>query len=259
MADYTKDPYHLRCYKDLKAFFEENSNTVFFTRQIELLFEQEYFHWVTNNVIHDLVSNGTIITKTVPLNFGGSIKLYWHKKLRYYTRGVKRVTELVNTYSDPKITISLGDHCELLVAEAFGRNGFQIVGTEANEYKGVKWNETNHDLDYIMERDGVAYGIEIKNTLSYMSAKEFNLKMSMCEKFRIRPLFINRFFPRTWAMTLVKSGGYAFFMKYQLYPRALQDLVYTLKSELNLPVDCPRRIEQGTMDRLLKWHTKMRE
>ena len=32
----------------LLAHFEDNPETVFYSRQLEVLYEREYFHWVTN-------------------------------------------------------------------------------------------------------------------------------------------------------------------------------------------------------------------
>ena len=34
----------------LLAHFEDNPESVFYSRQLEVIFEREYFHWVTNRV-----------------------------------------------------------------------------------------------------------------------------------------------------------------------------------------------------------------
>jgi hypothetical protein len=39
---------------------------------------------------------------------------------------------------------------------------------EANSYRERRWDTTKHNLDLIFERDGRAYGIEVKNTLGYV-------------------------------------------------------------------------------------------
>ncbi len=39
-------------------FFAERKDEVFFSRQIEVLHEDDFFHWVTNRAIRDLVSRG---------------------------------------------------------------------------------------------------------------------------------------------------------------------------------------------------------
>jgi hypothetical protein len=36
-----------------------------------------------------------------------------------------------------------------------------LIGEEANSYGGKMWH-TKHDLDFIFERDGAAYSVEVK-------------------------------------------------------------------------------------------------
>ena len=43
-----------------------------------------------------------------------------------------------------------------------------MVARHANEFEGRSWVTTGHNLDFIFRRDGVAYGVEVKNTLGYM-------------------------------------------------------------------------------------------
>jgi hypothetical protein len=45
------------------AHFEDNPDNVFYSRQIEILFEHEYFHWVTNRALRRLVEEGRIRTE----------------------------------------------------------------------------------------------------------------------------------------------------------------------------------------------------
>jgi hypothetical protein len=43
-----KDSQQERARARLLAYFEDNPTSVFYSRQLEVLFEREYFHWVTN-------------------------------------------------------------------------------------------------------------------------------------------------------------------------------------------------------------------
>lgn len=255
--DYNKDPIYLSCLHDVKEFFLKNPDGVYYSRQIEVQFEQTYFHWITNRALRELADSETLKSLTCKLSFGGIVKLYFHKSNRYYKRGVKRVIELVEAYSHSDVTRSVGDTGELLVVEAFCRNGFNLLGTEINSHNKITWEDTGHDLDFLFERDGQYYGVEVKNTLSYMEKKEFNIKVAMCRHLNLRPLFINRFFPASWTKVLQIAGGYALTMKYQLYPRGFKSLVEDIQTDLGLPVDCPARIKQGTIDRVLNWHKKL--
>jgi hypothetical protein len=141
-----------------------------------------------------------------------------------------------------------------LILEGFASIEFVMKGREANEYGGLSWTESDHDLDFIFERDGKAYGMEVKNTLGYMDRMEFDIKIRLCRHLGIRPVFAARMLPRSWINDLINEGGFALIIKYQLYPWAHRELARKVRTELNLPVDAPRRLSDGTMARFLRWH-----
>jgi hypothetical protein len=58
----------------LLAHFEDNPESVFYSRQLEVLYEREYFHWVTNRALRRLVEEGRVHTETKQLRTGSEIK-----------------------------------------------------------------------------------------------------------------------------------------------------------------------------------------
>lgn len=126
-------------------------------------------------------------------------------------------------------------------------------GRNTRRYMGREWTESEHDLDFIFERDGRAYGVEVKNTLRYMD-REFKTKIRLCQSLGIAPLVAARMLPKSWIHELIELGGFALILKYQLYPWAHRDLARRVRMELGLPVDAPRALEDGTMARFLRWH-----
>jgi len=188
------------------------------------------------------------------LNAGGTIKLLWHRKFRYYKREATKLVELVNEYSAPNIGAALGLQGEALILEGFASIEFVMKGRDKNKYGAREWIESDHDLDFIFERDGRAYGIEVKNTLGYMDRIEFETKIRLCRHLDIRPVFAARMLPRSWINDLINADGFALIIKYQLYPWAHRDLARNVRTELGLPVDAPRRLMGGTMARFLRWH-----
>jgi hypothetical protein len=116
-----------------------------------------------------------------------------------------------------------------------------------NSYNDITWTNTNHDLDFVFEKEGIAYGIEVKNTLGYMDVKEFVTKIRVSLHLGLKPVFAVRSLPRTWAEALIQAGGYAMIMQYQFYPWNHMQLASEIREKLLLPVDTPRRIEDGTM------------
>jgi hypothetical protein len=60
-----KDTEEDRARARLLAYFEDNPDQVFYSRQLEVLFEREYFHWVTNRALRRLVDRGGPMSATM--------------------------------------------------------------------------------------------------------------------------------------------------------------------------------------------------
>jgi hypothetical protein len=163
---------------------------------------------------------------------------------------------LVEEYADPNIGGVVGLHGEFMVLEGFARCEFVMRGRNTREFGGRSWTLTGHNLDFIFERDGLAYGVEVKNTLGYMDYDEFHTKVEICQFLGLRPVFAARMLPKTWINELVLAGGYGLILKYQLYPWSHKELAKRVARELGLPVDAPRALAEGTMQRFLGWHRK---
>ncbi len=250
------DEYEVAAKEKLRKFFEEKEPAVYFANQLAVQHEGVYFHWITHRAITELVGEGVLKTETRKLATGSDIKLVWPKRHRYYRRDARRVVNLVNEYGSPNMCASIGLHGEQMILAAFARRQFVMTGHNTRKYGNLEWEETQHNLDFIFDRDGAAYGLEVKNTLSYMDEKEFDVKIRLCEHLGIRPVFAVRMLPKTWMKKLIDRGGYGMILKYQLYPWTHVELARRVARELGLPVDAPRALADGTMDRFLKWHAK---
>ncbi|MBJ9756644.1 hypothetical protein [Burkholderia cepacia] len=237
----------------LLAHFVDHPEQVFYSRQLEVLFEREYFHWVTNRAVRGLIAEGFLGMEARRLSIGSEIKLVWNKKFRFYKRAANDVFELVDRYTSSATDGTLGMQGEHLVLAAFARRQFLLLSEESRSYKGVEWTETGHDLDFIFEKGGMGYGVEVKNTLGYLDVSEFVTKIRMARHIGVRPVFAVRALPKTWAEVLIRAGGYAMIMGFQFYPWTHKDLADSIREKLLLPVDTPKRIEVGTMLRFERW------
>lgn len=130
------DQHELRAVAVLREFFNEHSDRVFTSRQVEVLHEREFFHWVSNRAVRDLVDEGLVKAEWRKLEFGGSVKLHWHRANRYPRRALAELVALVEEYSAPNIGGALGLHGEHMVLEGFAREEFVMRGREAREYNG---------------------------------------------------------------------------------------------------------------------------
>ena len=111
-----------------------------------------------------------------------------------------------------------------------------------------------HDLDFIFEKEGEAYGVEVKNTLGYMDYRELDAKIALSLDIGVRPVFAARMLPKSWVHEVQAAGGFSLILKCQLYPPTHRDLARRVRDELDLPVDTPRALADGTMGRFERWH-----
>jgi hypothetical protein len=107
-----KDPKDAQALAVVGKLIRAHPDKVFFSRQIEVQNEGEFFHWVTNRAIRDL--EGSLIQSEMrPLKTGGTIKVLWNKSYRYYKRDASELVKLVEEYAGPNIGAALGRHGEL--------------------------------------------------------------------------------------------------------------------------------------------------
>ena len=233
----------------LIQFFKEHRGQVFFSRQLEVRYERDYFHWITNRALRDLEAMGLVRSEWRTLRSGGKLKLLWHRSYRFYRRSAARVISLVEEYADPNIGASLGLQGEMLVLEGFARLAFVMRGRDVQAYGWRQWQESGQDQRgfNLFERDGIMYSVEVGNTLGYMDYEEFQTKIRLCQFLGVRPVFAVRMLPRTWIRELIAVGGFALVLRYQLYPWTHRELARRVARELGLPVDAPRLLADGTM------------
>jgi hypothetical protein len=203
---------------ELRRFFARNPEKVFYQRQLQVIFERTFFHWITARALAELAEEKSIASDVLPFAPTGSITIYRATTHRYWKRQAEEIKRIVARFSDDSFTQALGNHGELMFEAALPTADFIPKGKKVRSYKGKEWTETRHDLDRIFERDGIAYGAEVKNTLGYISREELRVKIRMCAHLGIRPLFIVRMAPKSYIHEVHQAGGYTLVFKYHLYP-----------------------------------------
>jgi len=221
-----------------------------------VIFEDDYFHWVTSRALSELAAEGHVAVEREVLPGTGNITFYHATAHRYWRRQAQEVIALVSRFSDPAFTAGLGAQGELMFDAALASVGFLPTARKVRAYAGKAWITTEHDLDRVFERDGVAYGAEIKNTLKYIPRDELTVKLRMCKHLGLRPLFIVRMAAKSYINEVRLENGFTLVFKFQLYPFGQKAFADTVRGALRIPVDCPARIADGTVQRFLKWHLK---
>ena len=239
----------------MARFFTNDATAVYYGRQLEIALEKDYYHWITKKALNELVAEGKINFNEETLDYHKA-HFYYPRRHRYPRRQISRTINLIAEFSEPTFTHAVGYQGESLADAGFACTGFWIRQRKVKEVDGKKWDQTNHDLDRLIERDGIRYGVEIKNQLAYIEQREFQIKIEMCRFFGIRPFFIARMMPKSYIYDVVQAGGFALILGEQHYPLTAVDLMRRVRDQLNLPVAIIRELPDTTLSRFEKWHIK---
>lgn len=235
--------------KHFKNKIGQPIKTPFFQSQLEILYENDFYPWVLTDALKELEKENylrKITEKEIP-NFSKlkniqKISFFINKKaikdsseeLRIKKRAFN-IAEYVNEYSDPQNSKMVGDHLEDVVKAELKAQEFKIVGIHTNEYNGRKWDRTEHDLDFIGELKGsrLAIGVEVKNTLNIMSPEEIDIKIDICNKLKIVPIFAVRWM-KPYMECIRLQGGFSWIFKTQMYPRGNEEFTQSLFNKLSI-------------------------
>lgn len=160
---------------------------------------------------------------------------------------------MVRRFSDSQFTWAIGAHGEGMFDAALPKAGFMPAASNVKSFGGKVWTKTKHDLDRVYGRGGKHYGVEIKNTLSYIDREELEIKLTMCAHLELVPVFIVRMAPKNYVEMVRAAGGFTLIFEWQLYPHGQGAFAKEVRETLGLKVDSPRAIQDGTIERLSKW------
>lgn len=259
----SNDPAIPKAKRDIMAFFEKNKSNVYYSRQIEVTFEHKYFHWITNAALNQLADDGLLTKNIEKVNKPGvklEIHFFRHKSLRYFKSKQNELIDSIVYYSKPEFSTALGNQGEILVSNGLFRAGFQFISEHSNSYKDREWTETNHNFDFIVEKDGIGYAVEVKNTLGYMNKKELDVLLVMADYLDLKPIFACRMLPSSWIHDIYSQhDGFSWIFKYQMYPYSESTNAMIIKDSLGLPVDSPRALYDSTLNRLTSYHNGVKK
>jgi hypothetical protein len=239
---------------EIVALFESGRAEVYYLKQLQVLFEKRYFHWMTYHVVRFLKDSGALTLKEEEHKDKGVTHFYIHPSNRYPKRKIKERVRLIEDFSRDEISLSCGRRAEDLFCLGLTKQGFQVLGENVKEWGGVTWEKSGHDLDFVFERDGIFYGCEVKNTFEYIDKEELNIKLEMCKELKLKPIFIVRWAPKSYIKDVYDLGGFSLLYEMKIFDISQLGLVEDIRRLLKLPVDCPRAIGEGTIRRFVNWH-----
>ena len=254
--------------RDVKSFFLDinhwayeygsptplcNPDSPYHRKQIEVLFESKYQHWVTDRAVTSLIQEGFLAIQPFQLPIIRLNFIYRHDR-RYIAREIKKRAEIVRQYSAPNISTATGDQAEIWCLFLFRSNSFDIVGRNTKQYKGIEWTRTIHDLDFIVEKDGIAYGVEVKNWFAYVDDDLYDIKLEICAHFGITPLFFFRIASYDQIDKIRDQDGIMLVFKSKIFPPGNEQLVRNIWNSMRLPVSIWQDVPISITRRLLSFH-----
>ena len=210
-------------------------DSVYHVTQLEVLFEDTHFHFRTRRVVQILRASGFLSEREVSFH-GTTATIVWRSNVRYVERAIAAHSRLMSEYSSETMNKATGDYAEILVPLGLARLHLDVIDRNARSYRNKIWTETGHDLDFIVEKDDVGYGVEVKNTWIYIPFDELNVKLKMCKFLGIRPLFIVRHRHEGQWRLVQQEQGMLYIFKSKIFPPGHIDLTRSIWEEMRLPV-----------------------
>jgi len=257
-----RDPVIDEARSAVEGYVKRDLTTVYYLKQLQVIFERKFYHWITAKAIGELVAERRLRDSFVPLRAvageeNAKVRFIFHPKNRYTKRIIQRKIALIRRFSTEPIGRACGRQAEILFSRALLSKGFRQVAESARRYQDSEWTESGHDLDFILERDGLAYGCEIKNRFEYITRDEMRIKIRMCRHLGLIPLFIMRAAAKSYIEEIRQAGGFTKIFETHIFPYGTEDLVQEIRQEFpGLPVDSPRDLPNTILDRLLEWHAR---
>jgi hypothetical protein len=117
---------------ELENFFNNHLDNVYYIRQLEVLFEKKFFHWITARAISELIDKGFLKVQEEVLIGATRVKFVFHHRVRYFKRLVRRNIRIIRGYSEHTIARACGRQAEVLFCNALLRRGFSLVAENTN-------------------------------------------------------------------------------------------------------------------------------
>jgi hypothetical protein len=257
--------------ENAKAAIEEVIATqrVVTGREVKVRLEDKFFPWVTGRALESMVENGQIV------KIGLSGRRGKRVTKDFYTLPDFNYNDIVGEVHEKRsismeVNAMLTGHApaaffaEDLFERAFLSLGFEIVSRDASEYKGkkvaaVKGKEPPN-LDFILKRDGVVYGVDVKNWIRYEYDTRYEVisKVKLALQLQIVPFIIARYVDKDTIYTeIISKGGICYPFKTLLFSPSFASLALKANSLLGYPAIALDRLPRFKVERIDFLHKKM--
>jgi hypothetical protein len=150
---------------------------------------------------------------------------------------------------------------EDLFERAFNSLGFEILDRDASQYKGKKVQSVEGkeppNLDFILTRDSIVYGVDIKNWIryEYNTREEVISKTSLALQLGITPFIIARYVDKDTMYTqVIVKGGLCYPFRTLLFSPDYSSVADLANSVLGYPTVAMERLPKHKVDWVAKLH-----
>lgn len=227
----------------LDLFKSQNLGAAY-DREIRYRLEGQFPHDVTGKAIRQLQASGQIMKTGLPGRRGAAdlpIQFYKLPESNYdqLIPLIRRKLELSTFITG--VANEMGRHAESAWWRAFKRSNWGLhpksekIRLGVSEYRGRK-TSTDHDIDFIAEKDGIEYGVEVKNGLNYPD--DLYWKFSVAVDLGTIPLIIARWLNPGQVPTIPTLGGtQPILYKDAIYSTTYNPMITDIRKVLGAPIE----------------------
>ncbi len=256
---------------DVKALFFNYYNrpnkTPIHLSSIQRRLEDKYTPWKIRDALNQLENAKILGSMEFQTIYAGKTHFYYSRRLvtnyldeRELLKKIKIISKHIDRYSHPRVSDVVGRHLHAMVRKELKILGFKIIDEgRVKSYKKMRWNETRHDIDILAEHyeKSITVGVEIKNSLSLMDKEEILIKIKLCKKLGIIPIFACRWLEPHKSI-IFSEGGFPWQFKKQMYPIGFDKFVTEMKSRFKFPMMISSEIPEKSVRELSSWLDTMK-
>ena len=230
---------------------------VAFNRELRYRLESEFPHDVVGHAIEKLRKEGKIKQYGVPGRKGAEDmpNVFYALPGKDYRSLLPKAKEKLELAAVIHwISSSMGRYAEEVWFEAFKERGWEVYPStvesigRVREFKGREaLKDTRVGIDFIVEKDGVAYGVEVKNRLPYPD--DLFEKILVAVDLDLVPLIIARWLNPSQVRAIRELGGFYVIYKTAIYSPTYKEIVDKAVKILGYPIECRERIDDSYFEK----------
>jgi hypothetical protein len=235
-------------------------------RELKVRLERRFFPWVIGRVVKRLLDDGSIRLVHPPGRKGGmgTPDNFYLDKSADYEKMLKLILrkKRVSVYVNSLLTklSPAGFFAEEVFETAFNSLGFKIHGTDVSEFRGEKVQGVSGkqppNLDFVIEKNKIVYGVDIKNWIKYEFDSVDNVmdKVNLALQLKIVPFICARYVDKTTLYNITRIPGIVYSYETLILPPEFQTLAEEARSLLGYPVLVGEILPQHKLDFVKKLH-----